>query len=150
MQLQIKRVHAEAKLPSREPGNNGFDLYAVTDDYFVRKSDGNFLVLKPYERYLFDTGLQIALPEKHFAMIRPRSGLANKYGIQVLGGLIDESYRGNWKIILYNSGRTPYTIMTGDKIAQFVIIKDSDYELIETIELEETKRGASGFGSSGR
>ena len=149
--IKYKKLVPEAIAPYREKGNNGFDLCCVKDDQFYPKTDKAEASywLGPGARHLFSTGLQIELPEKHFAMLRPRSGLANKFGLHVLGGLIDESYRGEWKVILLNTSKENLVIKPGDKIVQFVIIKDDDYELVEETELSETTRGEKGFGSSG-
>lgn len=149
IKLPYVKLVPEAKAPYRERGNNGFDLFVLEDDEWQTSEDGSkFYWLEPGKRRRFKTGLKIALPEKHFALLRPRSGLADKFGLHVLGGLIDESYRGEWQVILLNTGMMPLVIKPGDKIVQFVIIKDDDYELVEE-ELSETQRGEKGFGSSG-
>ncbi len=172
MNLKCLKMVPQAKIPSRNKGDNGFDLSVIADDNFIpRYDDGkevrksirivgqrsvdngnlkNSFILAHGARYLFSTGIKIQLPEKHFAMLRPRSGLANKNGIQVLGGLIDESYLGEWKVILYNTGED-FVIYEGDRIAQFVVVKDDDYQCVEVNEsdLQETNRGEKGFGSSG-
>lgn len=108
--------------------------------------------LKPLERSLFPTGLRIALPEGYEAQIRPRSGLALKHGITVLNtpGTIDADYRGEVGVILVNLSNDPYEIHPGERIAQMVIAKHEQVEWEVTDELDETKRGEGGFGSTGK
>lgn len=109
------------------------------------------VVLKPLERKLFPTGLFMELPEGYEAQIRPRSGMALKRGISVLNapGTIDADYRGEVGIILVNLSNEEVTIEPGERIAQMVIAKHEQPELIEVSELTETERGAGGFGHSG-
>ncbi len=109
------------------------------------------LVLKPLERTLVPTGLFIELPEGYEAQVRPRSGLAAKHGISIVNtpGTIDPDYRGEIKVILVNLSDVPFTLEPGERIAQMVIAKHEQAEWIETELLEETKRGAGGFGHTG-
>jgi dUTP pyrophosphatase len=109
------------------------------------------VVLKPLERSLVKTGLFIALPEGYEAQVRPRSGLAFKNGITVLNapGTIDADYRGEIGVILVNLSGEPFTIQDGERIAQLVVAKHERAEFIETEVLNETTRGAGGFGSTG-
>jgi len=108
--------------------------------------------LKSGARYLMPTGLAIALPKNHEAQVRPRSGLAVKHGVTVLNapGTIDEDYRGEIKVPLINHGAEDFVIERGDRIAQMVIALVTKVRLIEVTSLDETTRGAGGFGSSGR
>ena len=103
------------------------------------------------ERMLIPTGLSIALPEGYEAQVRPRSGLALKHGITVLNspGTIDADYRGEIGVILANMGKTDFTVERGMRIAQMVIAKHAfvQWEVVE--DLDETDRGAGGFGSTG-
>ena len=103
-------------------------------------------------RYLMPTGLAIALPKDHEAQVRPRSGLAVKHGVTVLNspGTIDEDYRGEIKVPLINHGAEDFVIARGDRIAQMVIAKVAKPKLVEVSALDETVRGAGGFGSSGK
>jgi len=103
-------------------------------------------------RYLMPTGLAIALPKDHEAQVRPRSGLAVKHGVTVLNspGTIDEDYRGEIKVPLINHGVEDFVIARGDRIAQMVIAKVAKPKLVEVSALDETVRGAGGFGSSGK
>ncbi len=108
-------------------------------------------VLAPGDRAAIPTGLAIALPDGLEAQIRPRSGLALKNGIAPLNspGTIDADYRGEIKVILMNHGREPFTIERGDRIAQMVIAPVIQATLAEVETLDETARGAGGFGSTG-
>ena len=108
--------------------------------------------LKPLERFLFPTGIAISLPKDLEAQIRPRSGLAIKNGITLLNtpGTVDSDYRGEIKVILVNISNDKYTIKPGDRIAQMVLSQfvQGQFELVEN--LDETDRGSSGFGSTGK
>ena len=108
--------------------------------------------LKPSERCLMPTGIAIAVPKNHEAQVRPRSGLAVKHGVTVLNapGTIDEDYRGEIKVPLINHGAEDFVINRGDRIAQMVIAPVTHAKLIEVSSLDETPRGAGGFGSSGK
>jgi dUTP pyrophosphatase len=109
------------------------------------------VVLKPLERGLIPTGLFIELPEGYEAQIRPRSGLAIKNGITCLNtpGTIDSDYRGEIKVILINLSSENFTINNGDRIAQMVIARHEQAAFVEVEVLEETTRGAGGFGHTG-
>jgi len=109
------------------------------------------IVLQPLERKLIPTGLYIELPEKSEAQIRPRSGLALKYGITVLNspGTIDSDYRGELKVLLINLSNESFTINHGDRIAQMVIARVEQAHLLEVIELTSSDRASGGFGSTG-
>ncbi|HUP02348.1 MAG TPA: dUTP diphosphatase [Bryobacteraceae bacterium] len=143
MRIRIQRVHPAATLPSYAHGPSedaGMDLCAVEE-----------ITLPPGEPRLVPTGLTIELPAGMEAQVRPRSGLALKHAITMPNapGTIDPGYRGELRVILLNLGREPYTIHVGDRIAQMVVAR---YEPIEWQEgdLSDSKRGAGGFGSSGR
>ncbi|MFD1314081.1 dUTP diphosphatase [Namhaeicola litoreus] len=107
--------------------------------------------LNPLERTVIKTGLFIALPEGYEAQVRPRSGLAAKHGITVLNtpGTIDADYRGEIGVILVNLSNDKFTIQDGDRIAQLVIAKHEQVSWREVEILEDTSRGAGGFGSTG-
>ena len=124
------------------PQSAGMDLRANIDET---------IVLHPMERRLVPTGLYMALPAGYEAQIRPRSGLALKHGITVLNtpGTIDAVYRGNIGVILKNDGTEPFIIEQGDRIAQGVLNKVEEANLIETDSLDETDRSDSGYGKSG-
>jgi len=140
IQLINKSKH---QTPAYEtPASAGMDLRANMDAA---------IVLKPLERAIIKTGLFIALPVGFEAQVRPRSGLAAKNGITVLNspGTIDADYRGEIGVILANISNDEFTINDGDRIAQLVIAKHerAEWELVAS--LDETERGAGGFGSTG-
>lgn len=109
------------------------------------------VVLNPLERAIIPTGLFFALPVGYEAQVRPRSGLAAKKGITVLNapGTVDADYRGEVGVILVNLSNEPFTINDGERIAQLVIAKHERAEWLEVETLDETERGAGGFGSTG-
>ena len=109
------------------------------------------IVLKPLARTLVKTGLFIELPEGYEAQVRPRSGLAYKKGITVLNspGTIDADYRGEIGVILVNLSEEEFVIENGERVAQLVIAKHEQAQWVEVESLEETDRGAGGFGSTG-
>lgn len=131
-----------------------------TPAYATEKSAGMDLkanisepvVLGPLERAMIPTGLFIALPDGTEAQVRPRSGLAAKHGISVLNspGTIDADYRGEIGVILVNLSNEPFVINPGERIAQMVVAKYEKVEWREVEVLDETERGAGGFGSTGR
>ena len=108
--------------------------------------------LRPLERKLIPTGLSIALPEGYEAQVRPRSGLALKKGIGVLNapGTIDADYRGEIGVILVNLSQEDFVVNDGERIAQMVVAKHETVEWVAVDELDETERGAGGFGHTGR
>lgn len=110
------------------------------------------VTLEPLERAMIPTGLFIALPDGTEAQVRPRSGLAAKHGISVLNspGTIDADYRGEIKVILVNLSNEAFVINPGERIAQMVIARYEKVEWDEVELLDETERGAGGFGSTGR
>ena len=109
------------------------------------------VMLRPLERKLIPTGLRIALPEGYEAQVRPRSGLALKKGITVLNtpGTVDADYRGEVGVILINLSQEDFVVEDGERIAQMVIARHEQAELVEVSVLSETERGAGGFGHSG-
>lgn len=110
------------------------------------------ITLHAGERCLIPTGIHIGLPEGYEAQIRPRSGMALKYGITVLNtpGTIDADYTGDVGVILINHGQEPFTIYDGDRVAQMVIAKFEKAEWVEVDSLQETERGEGGFGHTGK
>lgn len=109
------------------------------------------VVLKPMQRVLIPTGLFMSLPEGFEAQVRPRSGLALKHGITVLNtpGTIDADYRGEIGVILINLGQEDFVVNDGERIAQMVVARHEQAELISVETLDETERGVGGFGHSG-
>ena len=124
------------------PLSAGMDLRANLDEP---------MTLAPLGRALVPTGLYMAIPEGYEAQVRPRSGLAIKKGITVLNspGTVDADYRGEVCVILVNLSNESFVINDGERIAQMVIAKHEQPELIEVEVLDETERGAGGFGHSG-
>ena len=110
------------------------------------------VTLGPLERAMIPTGIFIALPDGTEAQVRPRSGLAAKHGISVLNapGTIDADYRGEVKVILVNLSNEPFVVNPGERIAQMVVARYEKVEWEEVESLDETERGAGGFGSTGR
>ncbi len=139
-------IHATGlPLPAYQTADSsGLDLIAAVAE------DGP-VTLSPGGRVLVPTGLIFELPRGSEAQVRPRSGLAAKYGVTVLNspGTIDADYRGEVSVILINHGSEPFTIRRGERIAQMVIATVVQAKLIETSALSQTKRGAGGFGSTG-
>jgi len=146
MKLRIKRLdHArDLPLPRYETaGAAGLDLLAaVTGD----------LVLAPGARAIVPSGIAVAVPPGHEGQVRPRSGLAAKHGVTLLNapGTIDADYRGEVGVILINHGQEPFTVARGMRIAQLLIAPVAQAELVEVETLDDTTRGAGGFGSTGR
>lgn len=124
------------------PQSAGMDLRANIDEP---------IVLKPLQRVLVPTGLFMALPAGYEAQVRPRSGLALKHGITVLNtpGTIDADYRGEIKVLLVNFSDGEFVVNDGERIAQMVIAKHENADFIEVEELDETERGAGGYGHTG-
>lgn len=120
----------------------GMDLRAALDAA---------VIIKPGERKMIPTGLQMALPEGYEAQVRPRSGLAIRNGITMLNtpGTIDADYRGELKVIAINLGEDDFVVNHGDRIAQMVIAPVTQFPVVEVDDLDETDRGAGGFGSTG-
>jgi dUTP pyrophosphatase len=125
------------------PQSAGLDLRANIDAP---------VVLKPMERKLIPTGLYIALPAGYEAQVRPRSGLALKKGVTVLNspGTIDADYRGEIGVLLINLSADDFTVNDGERIAQMVIARHETAEFVEVETLDETERGAGGYGHTGR
>ena len=123
--------------------SSGLDLAAYLEDP---------VVLEPFARALIPTGIHIAIPEGFEAEIRPRSGIAHKFGVTVLNtpGTIDSDYRGEVKVLLVNFGNQPFRVNNGDRIAQMIFknVVTIDWKMVE--ELPDTTRGNGGFGSTGR
>jgi dUTP pyrophosphatase len=145
--IHIARVGESAKdlpLPRYATAHSaGMDISAAIDQD---------VVLKPGSTALIPTGFAIALPEGYEAQIRPRSGLAIKHGIGILNspGTVDADYRGEVKIILSNYGKEDFVVRRGERIAQMVIAQHERAEWIESDKLDDTERGAGGFGHTGR
>jgi dUTP pyrophosphatase len=153
--FEYVKIHPKATAPVKSLGDLGFDLSVVSDDqFYTYYSPGEAIsrkfVLHPGQKKLFHTGLKIAIQPGYGALLRDRSGLGAKYGIHVLAGVIDNTYRGEWLIALLNTSDKNYEIVEGDRIAQAIIVPEFKIGFNEIKELDDTARGAKGFGSSGR
>ena len=145
VKVEFVKIHPKAQLPIyATEGAAGMDLTNVLEKP---------LTLKPLERAKVPTGLVMVLPPGYEGQVRPRSGLSAKYGITLTNcvGTIDSDYRGEICCLMINLGNEPYTIEPGERIAQLIIspVVHVETEFIEKIP-EETKRGAGGFGSTGK
>ena len=133
--------------------HHALPAYATTQSagMDLRANTPEPIVLQPLQRCLIPTGLYIALPPGYEAQVRPRSGLALKHGITVLNapGTIDADYRGEVGVLLINLSQEPFTINDGERIAQMVIARHEQPELVEVETLDETERGAGGYGHTG-
>ena len=141
--ILIKRLSNNIPLPKYETeGSSGMDLTANVN---------KFIEIQPGKSEIIPTGLALSIPKNYEIQIRPRSGLAAKNQISVLNtpGTIDEDYRGEIKVILINLGEKKFVIEKGLRIAQMVLCPVIKAELEEVDELDETKRGSGGLGSTG-
>ncbi len=144
MELKIKKLTETAKLPERgSVSAAGYDLFADV---------GKETEVPPHETVMIGTGLALAVPEGYFGGIFARSGLSAKEGLRPANctGVVDADYRGEVKVALHNDGNNARKILPGQKIAQLVILPFLPVSFVETEQLEETARGAGGFGSTGK
>lgn len=138
MELKVKRIHPEAKIPCYgHPGDAGMDLFAVQDH-----------VLMPGETWAVPTGIQVAIPEGHAGLIWDKSGISLK-GVHRLAGVVDAGYRGEVRVVMVNLGREPFVIKAGMKISQMLIQPVALARIVEAEDLDDTSRGEGGFGSTG-
>lgn len=148
-EVKITRLDAEVSLPKYQTaGAAGCDLEAFAPGL---KKNGIIARIASGERALIGTGIAIELPVGFEAQIRPRSGNAVKHGVTVLNapGTIDSDYRGEIKVVLFNSSRQEFTVRQGDRIAQMVVSPVVQAVFTETEILTDTERGKNGFGSTG-
>lgn len=144
MNLKIKKLHPQAKLPTKATaGSAGYDLYACIEQP---------LVLLPHTTTAVSLGFCAELPEQTVGLIYIRSGIAAKHGIMLANcvGVIDCDYRGEWKVMLHNLTDISYTIEPFERVAQLVVTSYYSPTIIETDELTDTQRGTGGFGSTGK
>ncbi|MEY4440665.1 MAG: hypothetical protein RLY49_291 [Candidatus Parcubacteria bacterium] len=140
MNIKVKKLHPEAIIPKiAHMGDAGADLFATES-----------VTLKPGERGQVPTGLALEIPQGYVALIWDKSGVSHKGGIKTLGGVIDSGYRGEWLVGVINLGIEEYAFEKGHKVAQFLIQKIETPTFEEVIELSDTSRGDSGFGSTGK
>jgi dUTP pyrophosphatase len=139
MTLFVKRLTYTSTLPTRGSAHAvGYDLYA-SEDYLIPHGT----------RMIVNTGIAIVIPKNCYGRIAPRSSLAVKHGIQVGAGVIDPDYTGEVKVVLFNQGQDDFKISVGDRIAQLVLERCETPDVREVLTIDETARGAGGFGSTG-
>ena len=141
--MEIRIVSKGGALPAyATEGSSGADLRAYIEEP---------ITLMPGERRLVPTGLFVEIPQGVEAQIRARSGLAIKHGIGLVNGVgtVDSDYRGEWNIPLINWGQVPYTIHSGDRIAQVIFSRYEKADFVSVSQISETERGAGGFGHTG-
>jgi dUTP pyrophosphatase len=138
MELRVKRIHSEAKLPVYgHPGDAGLDLFSVVDRE-----------LRPGEVFAVPTGIQVAVPAGHVGLVWDKSGISLQ-GVHRLAGVVDSGYRGEVQVVMTNLGAVPFAVRKGMKIAQMLVQPVSVVSVIECEALDGTSRGEGGFGSTG-
>ncbi|XP_020794693.1 deoxyuridine 5'-triphosphate nucleotidohydrolase, mitochondrial isoform X2 [Boleophthalmus pectinirostris] len=138
--LKFAKLSEHATTPTRGSAKAaGYDLYSAYD-----------YIVGPMDKAIVKTDIQIAVPPGHYGRVAPRSGLAAKHFIDVGAGVVDEDYRGNVGVVLFNFNKEPFEVKKGDRVAQLVCEKICYPDLEELETLDETERGAGGFGSTGR
>lgn len=145
MQIKIKKVNPNAKTPTRGSDQAaGYDLYACLETENV--------TIDAHKTVKVPTGLSMAIPEGYFGAIFARSGLAAKQGLRPANcvGVIDSDYRGEFMVMLHNDTDESKTVENGDRVAQLVVMPFMPVDFEETDSLDETQRGAGGFGSTGK
>jgi len=140
MPVYFKKLDPKASLPSRNNlSDAGADLRSIEN-----------ITIPPLSRALINTGLALEIPYGFYGRIAPRSGLAVKYGIDVLAGVVDSSYRGPLGVVLYNTDRDKeFIVNVGDRIAQIIFEEHWNFKMEEVSDLSDTSRSNNGFGSSG-
>lgn len=141
MKIKIKKLNSDAILPSyAHKGDAGMDVYSCED-----------CMIYPRDRKAVSTGLSFEIPQGSEIQVRPKSGLVLNHGLTLLNapGTLDSGYRGELKIILFNTSKEVYEVKKGQKIAQIILARYEEAEIEETEELSVTERGEGGFGSTG-
>ena len=138
MELKIKRIHADAKLPSYgHAGDAGLDLFAAENYIFM-----------PGAVRAVQTGIKVAIPRGYVGLIWDKSGISLR-GVHKLAGVVDAGYRGEVQVVMINLGTMPFEIKAGMKIAQMLVQPVNEVQVVEVDELDDTSRGEGGFGSTG-
>ena len=138
MELRVKRIHPEAKLPVYgHPGDAGLDLFSVVDRE-----------LGPGEVFAVPTGIQVAVPAGHVGLVWDKSGISLQ-GVHRLAGVVDSGYRGEVQVVMISLGAVPFALRKGMKIAQMLVQPVAAVEVVESGSLDGTSRGEGGFGSTG-
>lgn len=139
MQLQVQKLHPQAKLPSfAHDADAGMDMYCLED-----------VVVKANSRAQIKTGIALGIEKGYVGLVWDKSGLASKAGLTIIGGVVDAGYTGEILILMHNISDTDYKFTAGHKITQILIQKVEHPELVEVESLQESVRGAEGFGSTG-
>lgn len=160
VQFGVYRFHPEAVLPVKSEGNIGVDIHVISDDEFKeyrylndqgKYEPYNEYHLMPGERKTFSTGLKMEIPKGYGLIFFDRSGLAGKKGLKVLGGVIDQIYKGHQQVVLLNTSESRVDIRVGDRICQAIVVQDIPSKFVDISEeqLTQSSRGEKGFGSSG-
>jgi dUTP pyrophosphatase len=139
MEIKVKRLDKEIELPD----------FAHEHDAAIDLRSAEEGVLQPGEKKIFKTGLAFAIPKGYAGLIWDRSGLAAKNSIHTMAGVIDAGYRGEVGVVMINLGKEPFTVEKGMRIAQMLFHPILNVKINEAEELDETERGAGGFGSTG-
>ena len=138
MELRVKRIHPEAKLPVYgHPGDAGLDLFSVVDRE-----------LAPGEVFAVPTGIQVAIPAGHVGLVWDKSGISLQ-GVHRLAGVVDSGYRGEVQVVMINLSAAPFAVKKGMKIAQMLVQPVAAVSVVESGSLDGTSRGEGGFGSTG-
>lgn len=140
MEIRVKKLDPKAILPKYTlPGDAGMDIFALERT-----------TLAPGQILAVPTGIALELPKGYVSLIWDKSSIPLKYGLTTMGGVIEHTYRGEYRIIMYNTSDIPHTFERGDKVAQILIQSVVSAEIVEAERLTETTRGTGGFGSTGR
>ena len=140
IKIKFQKLYEDAQLPIyAHPGDAGLDLYSYET-----------VVIEPGQRHAVSLGFALEIPEGYVSRILDRSGMALKFGMHCLAGVVDSGYRGEYKAIMINHGHEPYSIEKGDRVAQLLIQPVVIAEIEEVKNLSETVRGEGGFGGSGK
>ena len=147
MNIKVKRMNKEAKLPTR-----GSEKAAAYDVYACLPDENALVTIMPHQTMLIGTGLRMAPPEGFYVGVYARSGLSSKEGLRPVNcvGVIDEDYRGEYLVAVHNDSEVTRSIRHGDRIAQILLQKRYDMDFEEVDELDTTGRGDGGFGSTGK
>jgi dUTP pyrophosphatase len=140
LKIKIKKLRPDVRLPEYAlEGDAGMDIFSNED-----------VIIQPGERHTFATGFALEYPEGYVSLIWDKSGLSSKYGLKVMGGVLDHNYRGEYMVCLGNFSNQAYEFKKGDKIAQLLIQAIISAELEEVEELSESVRGENRHGSTGK
>lgn len=147
MNIKVKRMSEEAKLPAR-----GSEKAAAYDVYACLPDENALVTIMPHQTMLIGTGLRMAPPEGFYVGVYARSGLSSKEGLRPANcvGVIDEDYRGEYLVAVHNDSEVTRSVRHGDRIAQILLQKRYDMDFEEVDELDTTRRGECGFGSTGK